>query len=228
MILIFPIYAAEIVWPAVSATVAFVAMIFTILFSTWNVLGKWISSSYLKPEFNLGVNEIAVHSSLHEGVFHLRIPITNLDALRPRDAATEVEVQVISVVKESGEFDFQRSAFLPIRLNWCHGLGPVCDRISKGSTKLLDLGRLESTIRQEHGMSDRIGARLGDTNPIRLLFASEVSPSEGFFLLTGTYRIKLRISCDQTSTEQTFRFSILPELLEDALPLLSYLRVVSC
>ena len=216
-------------WPAISAAIAFTSMLVTVTFSTWNVLGRWISSWFLKADLHLGVGELAVHSSMHEETFFLRLPVRNRNARRPRVSATMVEVFIDSIVKESGNFDFTRSAYLPIRLNWCHDVGPVCDRVSKGSTRLLDLGQLISTIgRTGNHMADRIGTFLKDTNPIELVFSAEVSPIEEFRLLSGVYRVRFRITCDQVSTEQDLRITINPELLDLGLPMISYLKIEPC
>ena len=130
-------------WTAVG-TIAATVVALTV--SIVGVFSQSIKAWTYKPRLKLLMNQISEHSELvsvgEKKFWQLRLPIQN-DGWR--GAATNVEVFLSSIRKESHDDSFESPTYLPIRLHWCHAGGPICERIPAGIYRLVHFGKISQS-----------------------------------------------------------------------------------
>jgi hypothetical protein len=203
-------------WTALATIVALVLGVYGIFGPP---IGAWIR----KPRLRLEIGKLADHSELIGDVFMLRIPVSNEKGCR---AAKEIEVFLESIVEEHVDHPIHVPKYLPLRLLWCHGQGPICDHIAGGAFRLLDLGQLTFTINSETGFVEAVMSRLNEANPIVLGFSTEIVPTFAQLgVPVGSYTLGFLIVSASTGERQKMTVTVRNQLLQHGLPLSSYIHI---
>jgi hypothetical protein len=185
----------------------------------WSNFWPWLR----KPVLELGFDRFSEYSELIGNVWWLRLPVSNRASRR---SAQNVEVFLESIREEYVQHPLQIPKFLPIRLIWAHGGGPVCDRIAGGAYRLLDLGQLTFTIKSGTGFVEAVMARLSEANPMVLGFTTEIIPiAQKLGLPVGSYTLDFLIASDSTVDRRSITITIRNQLLEQGAGLQQYLHV---
>ncbi len=184
----------------------------------WTSFWPWVR----KPTLELGFNRLSEFSEPIGDVWWLRLPVSNGAGRR---SAQNVEVFLESIREEYVQHPLQIPTFLPIRLMWAHGGGPVCDRIAGGAYRLLDLGQLTFTINSGTGFVEAVMARLSEANPVVLGFTTEIVPTaQQLGLPVGSYTLGFLIASESTVDRHSITITIRNQLLEHGAGLQQYLH----
>lgn len=135
--------------------------------------------------------------------FYFRIGVRNIG----NTAASKLRV-LLTKLETLDEEGNRRVAewFVPVGLDWCHGIGEELPLLNPGATFFFDFG----TIKSGYGnILDYIGAKLGERSDNRLVFKASLIDAEKskYFLKEGRYRIGIQVSGDNSQpVEGTFEF----------------------
>jgi hypothetical protein len=166
----------------------------TIVALTVSIVGafsKSIKAWRRKPRLKLLVNRLSEHSELvsvaEEAFWQLRLPIKNNGW---RGAATNVEVFLSSIGKESDGDSFTSPTYLPIRLHWSHAGGPICERIPAGIYRLLDFAKISPST-------------------LALTFDTEIPRvNEDLVLSSGSYTLQIIVAAEHVTKRYGMRVRI--------------------
>jgi len=175
-------------WTAVG-TIA--ATIVALAVSIVGVFSKSIKAWTYKPRLRLLMDRISEHSELvsaaEKKFWQLRLPIQN-DGFR--GAATNVEVFLSTVGKESHDDSFASPTYLPIRLHWCHSGGAICERIPAGIYRLVHFGKISPST-------------------FTLTFDTEIPRvNESFVLSPGSYTLEIIVAAEHVTQRYGLRLRI--------------------
>ncbi|RYD46595.1 MAG: hypothetical protein EOP85_07130 [Verrucomicrobiaceae bacterium] len=192
--------------------ISLAATIVGVIIAALNMSKDYIVAAVRRPRLRILENEMVAHSSIgnfggkesDELSCVLRIPVANPnDGWIRKVAAKNVEVFLTSIVRIDGG-EYAAPVFLPIRLNWCHGGGAVCDRLACGAKRLLEFGVTGlangpwlSTLHAS------ISGFFGE-NVVGMKFSAEVSVA----IPAGSYQLGLMITSDQATVEQVVRIHL--------------------
>jgi hypothetical protein len=96
-----------------------------------------------------------------------------------------------------------------MRMQWCHGAGPVCDRIAGGATHLFDLGALSFAVDADTGFVEAVMTDFDETNLAALELATNVTPSDGpVSLPVGSYVLTFLLVCDGAEHRQRITVTV--------------------
>lgn len=193
-------FGLDTAWWTALATI--VALILGLIGFFAPMIGRWIS----KPNLKLEIAKMADHSEFVGDDLFIRIPVSNGTRKQPAEAV-EVFVESIRELDVQEPLDLPR--YLPIRILWTHGVGPVCDRIAGGAYRLFDLGVLKFTINSETGFIAAVSARIDDENPVALQFQYEIAPTAGQIgLPSGLYTLTFLLACGASVKRQKVEIEI--------------------
>ena len=144
-----------------------IASITALTLGLYGILGPLIYRFFTRPKLRIYYDRIGRHSSHIGDRIHVRIPIYNEKC---RSAAEQVEVFLEDIKQLPTSHSFLDLTFLPIASQMePYRHSPICDRISGGAFRLLDLGQLQYVLNK----------------PSRFLFVMEAQPIEQLSLTVG-------------------------------------------
>jgi hypothetical protein len=185
------------------------------------VFGKGISTWCRKPRLLLRFDRLLAHSEcVQERFWQLRLPVFNRKWL---NAATKVEVFLEYIEKQNVTHPFTPPTYLPIRLHWSHAGGPVCDRITGGTYRLIDFGKLSFSINAETGFGEAVMAELNEASRVVLGFDTEIPAVNAELRLpAGHYVLGLIVAATCVTKRYRVRVMIHNELFKPNKPLSAY------
>lgn len=187
------------------------------------ILWPLIAARIRCPKLDLRFSLLDVHSEIRDDVFHLRLPVSNAAGKAP---AEDVEVFLEFICGDHVTEELVLPRFLPIRLVWAHGIGPVCDRIAGGAYRLIDFGALTFTINSTTGLERALVAFCEGENPILLELHFEILPSMGQVALpVGTYTFGFLIASKSSVCRQQVTLSVLRRGFDDGAELATFVQI---
>jgi len=182
-------------WTAIGTVGAtIVALGVAVIGAFWNSIKSWLRKPRLVPL----ADRVFVHSELvsidGEAFWQLRLPIKNKAWRR---AATNVEVFLSDIKETTGSELFSQPTYLPIRLQWSHARGLVCERIASGVYRLLDLGKVRP-----------------GTEPVSVTFDTEIPRvNQDLVLPDGCYILRIIVAADGVTKRYRLRLRLKEKIL---------------
>lgn len=171
----------EINWNAVSAIATSAAAVIALAIPSFIAWRKWRNTPSLRID---AADATRFSSEASRDNYCIRLPVHNDSGRRQ---ASNVEVFVEAVLSESLN-SLTVQSFAPMRLQWCHGVGPTCPSIPENSFRLLDLGYFSDWP-------------LENTRPITILLAGEAPAAYRMLQPAQVYLLRLSISAEEMPTK---------------------------
>jgi hypothetical protein len=161
----------------------------------------------MKPPFIFKKSLSPAEEGIRWESFYFRVGVMNQGS----SSASKVTVMLASIEKKNqesslwGDLDW----FVPINLDWCHGVGFEYPEIHPGSTAYFDLG-LSSCSAKDLG--SYLGAHLGepDRKKFHLATSRIDGVNAGYSLAEAHYRMRVHISasnCDPLEVHLEFFYA---------------------
>ena len=172
----------------------------------WGTFGKMAWDWWKKPKLSIDTSGFRRASGLVGNRWHFRLPVMNAGG---KKAATKSEIFLEAIEAKNLGGEKKDYPYFPMRMQWCHGVGPVCDRIAGGASNLFDLGVLSFVVDAETGFLEAVTTDFDKISPAALELATAVSPSDGPVLLpVGSYALHFLIVCDGAEYRQKITLTV--------------------